>query len=66
MIFYDNIDDLSEKINRYKKNDKERKKIAKNGKNKYFKYFNSNIVSQYIVNKTFEIKSNKIIWESKR
>ena len=63
MIFYDNMDDLSEKINKYKKNDKERKKIAKNGKKKQFKYFNSNIVAKYIVNKTFEIKSNKTIWE---
>ena len=47
----------------YKKNKKEREKIAMNGKRKYFKYFNSNIVSQYIVNKVFEIKTEKTLWE---
>ena len=40
MIFYDNISDLSDKINYYKKNEKIRKKIASNGKKKYFKLFN--------------------------
>ena len=38
-------------------------KIARNGKLKYFKYFNSNIVSQYIINKTFEFKTEKTFWE---
>jgi len=63
MIFYKNINDLTEKIQKYKINKNERKKIAKNGKKKYFKYFNSNIVSQYIVNKTFEFKTKKTLWE---
>ena len=63
MIFYNNLNDLSEKIQRYKKNKKERNKIARNGKIKYFKYFNSNIVSQYIINKTFEFKTEKTFWE---
>ena len=64
MVFYKNINDLTEKIQKYKKDNKERKKIAKNGKKKYFKYFNSSIVSQYIVNKVFEIKAIKNIWET--
>jgi len=63
MIFYNNLNDLTEKIQKYKRDNKERKTIAKNGKKKYFKYFNSNIVSQYIVNKTFEFKKVKTFWE---
>ena len=39
MIFYDGINDLSDKIKFYSINDKLRKKIAKNGKKKYFKLF---------------------------
>ncbi len=65
MIFYNNINDLTEKIQKYKRDVKSRKKIAKNGKKKYFKFFNSNLVSQYIINKTFDIKTNKVFWEIK-
>ena len=36
IIFYKDIDDLSYKLNKYKKNIKERKMIARNGKNSYF------------------------------
>ena len=64
MIFYNDLDDLTEKIQKYKKNKKERISISRNGKAKYFKYFNSNIVSQYIVNKTFEIKNSKVFWQN--
>ena len=63
MIFYNNLNDLTEKIQKYKINKKEREMIAKNGKKKYFKYFNSNIVSQYIVDKSFEFKVKKTFWE---
>ena len=63
MIFYKNIDDLSYKLNKYKKDKKNGKKIAKKGKQKYFKYFNSKIVSDYIISKIFDLKSkNKFIW----
>ena len=63
MIFYKNIDDLSYKLNKYKKDKKIGKKIAKKGKKKYFKFFNSKIVSDYIISKTFDLKSNnKFIW----
>ena len=64
MIFYSDLDDLTEKIQKYKKNKKERISISRNGKAKYFKYFNSNIVSKHIVNKTFEIKNSKVFWQS--
>jgi len=62
-VFYKNIDDLSEKILKYKRDNKKRKEIAKNGKYKYMKYYNSNIVSQYIIDKTFDFKTkNQYIW----
>jgi glycosyltransferase involved in cell wall biosynthesis len=64
MIFYKNISDLSEKIQRISYDDKLRKKIAKNGKEKYMKYFNSTKVADFIINKTLNIKSkNKYLWE---
>lgn len=64
IIFYQNIDDLSYKINKYKKDSKDRRRIAKNGKDVYLKYFNSTIVSDFILSKVFDYKSkNKFIWE---
>ena len=36
-----------------------RKSIAKKGRDKYHKYFNSNLVSEFIVNKTLDINNNK-------
>ena len=66
MIFYKNISDLSEKILMISKDEKLRKKIAKKGKDKYFKYFNSNIVADFIINKTFEINNKKkYLWHDK-
>ena len=62
IILYKNLSDLSEKIIKYSDDHKLRSKIAKNGKKKYFKYFNSTIVAEYIINKTFEIKK-KYYWE---
>ena len=41
IVEYTNLSDLSEKIIKYSNDDKLRNKIAKNGRNKYFKYFNS-------------------------
>ncbi len=49
IIFYSNIFDLSEKIKFYSKNEKLRKKIAKNGKKKYFKIFNEKRISKYMI-----------------
>ncbi len=64
IVTYNNYSDLIEKILKYKKNDKERRRIAKNGREKYLKYFNSSIVSNFILKKTFNLKINKkIIWE---
>ena len=66
MVFYKDIDDLSYKINKYKKDIKIGKKIARLGKKKYFKYFNSSTVSNFMICKTFNIKpKKKIIWDNK-
>ena len=63
MIFYKNVDDLSEKINKYNRDKVLGRKIAKKGKLKYTKYFNSTIDSDFIISKTFNTKSkNRIIW----
>ncbi len=62
MIFYSNIDDLAEKIQKYKRDDKSRKIIAKNGYLKYHKFFNSKLVAKYIIEKSMGIKSN-YYWE---
>ena len=63
MVFYKNISDLSEKILKISKDEKLRKSIGKKGKDKYMKYFNSNLVSEFIINKTFDIKhKKKFLW----
>ena len=65
MVFYKNVDDLSEKISKISQDEKLRKKIGKNGRNKYLKYFNSTLVADFILNKTFDIKSkNKYLWHN--
>ena len=65
MVFYKNVDDLSDKIIRISQNEKLRKKIASNGRNKYLKYFNSTLVADYIIKKTFEIKNKgKFYWDN--
>ena len=63
IVFYKNINDLAEKVLKYSYDDNLRKKIAKNGRDKYFKFFNSNLVAQYIIDKTFDQKSNnRYLW----
>ena len=49
LIFYSNINELADKIKFYSKNDKSRKKIAINGKKKYFKLFNEKRISKYFI-----------------
>ncbi len=49
IIFYENLQDLGEKIMFYKNNDILRKKIAKKGRSKYFKLFNEIKTSKYII-----------------
>ncbi len=67
VVFYSSISDLSENIQKFARDDLSRKKIAKNGKLKYMKFFNSTIVADYIISKTFSSnKKNKTyLWEEK-
>ena len=63
MVFYNNISDLTEKILKLSHDERLRRSIGKKGKDKYLKYFNSNLVAEFIINKTFEINSNiKYFW----
>ena len=66
IVFYSNVSNLSEKIQKFAKDDNLRKKIAKKGKEKYMKFFNSTIVAEYIINNTFEYnyKKNSYLWEN--
>ncbi len=65
MVFYKNVSDLSEKILKISNDDKIRKSIAKKGKEKYMKHFNSNLVAQFIINKSFDInKKDKYLWSN--
>ena len=63
IILYKNLSDLSNKIEYYSNNDKERMKIAKKGRDKYFKYFNSTIVADFIIKKALLEKHKKFYWE---
>ena len=66
MVFYKNISDLSEKIMKISNDEKLRKSIGKKGKEKYLKYFNSNEVADFIINKTFDINNKKkYLWYNK-
>jgi len=64
IVLYKDVSDLSEKIEHYSNDDKSRISIAKNGRKKYFKYFNSTIVADYIICKTFNL-NKKFYWENK-
>jgi glycosyltransferase involved in cell wall biosynthesis len=64
VVFYNSVKDLSNKINFYSKNHKIRSKIAKAGRNKYHKNFDSKIVAQYMIDKTMGFKSKqKFVWD---
>ncbi len=63
MVFYSSPDDLIEKIQMFKKDLKLLKKVAMNGHKKYHKYFNSNLIAKYIIDKTFGLKSS-FYWDN--
>ncbi len=64
MCFYDSATDLRDQILELRDNDKKINKIAKNGKEKYFKLFNNNLVSNYILHKTLNFEKNfNYVWE---
>jgi len=59
IVTYNDLADLSYLLQKYKKDKKQRNLIAKNGKIKYMKYFNSNVVSKYIIERTMGGKITK-------
>tara|TARA_B100001057_G_scaffold326596_1_gene326819 strand:- start:3433 stop:5544 length:2112 start_codon:yes stop_codon:yes gene_type:complete len=63
IVLYKNINDLSEKIIKFSNDNKLRRRIAKRGRDKYFKHFNSTIVADFIIKKTLNIKK-KFFWEN--
>ncbi len=65
VIFYKSLGDLSEKIIKYSNDDKSRIKIARNGRRKYLKYFNSKDVADYIIKKTLNKSNKRFYWEKK-
>ena len=58
IVSYNDVNDLAEKIKFYKKNDKSRIRIAKKGKEKYFKLFNEVKISKYIIDKSVGKKAS--------
>ena len=65
MVFYKNINDLSEKILKISNDEKLRRALGKNGKDKYMKYFNSTLVAEFIIDKTLGINNKKkFLWNN--
>ena len=62
IVSYKNLSDLSEKIIKYSDDNKLRNKIAKKGRDKYFKHFNSTIIADFIISKSFN-KKKTFYWE---
>ena len=58
MIFYSDINDLNEKLKFFKKNDTPRIKISQKGHQKAHKIFNNKLITNYIINKIFNLKNN--------
>ncbi len=61
VIFFKNRDELIKKIIFYLKNDKQRKKVAKKGCQKYHKKFSNTNVAKYILNE-LNLINTKIDW----
>ena len=63
IVFYDNINDLNQKILYFKNNPKKLKSIASKGHHKAHKIFNNKIISKFIIDKTMGHKiTKKYIW----
>jgi len=65
IVTYKNVKDLANKIEKFATNNKLRIKIAKKGRDKYFKYFNSSIIAKYIIERTFAFTKSNYYWEKK-
>ena len=63
VVYFDNHEDLSDKIQKYSSDNKSRMLIAKNGKKKYFDYFENILVARYMLEKILNLNlSNKRLW----
>ena len=58
IVMYENVNDLTNKINFYKKNNHIRSKIASAGRKKYFKLFNELKTTKYIIDKSLGKDAN--------
>ncbi len=63
IVLYKNKSDLSEKIIKFTNDHNLRNKIARKGRDKYFKYFNSTEVAEFILNKSFGL-NKRYYWEN--
>ena len=57
-VFYESHQDLNKKLNKMLKNNSVRNNLARKGRMKYHKNYNSTIIADYIISKTFGIKKN--------
>ena len=64
IVFYKDLNDLSEKIQKYSVDDVMRKKIAKNGWKKYHSFFSSQKIADYIIDRSFDVHKKKVHWEN--
>ena len=64
MGFYNDVKDLLNQMDNLNGNIDKINRISKNGKKRYFSIFNNSIISDYIISKTFNKKSNfKFVWD---
>jgi hypothetical protein len=62
-VFFDALDDLTEKVRFYKAHDDERRRIAEGGWKKAHAHFNSTLIGQYIVETSFALpRTHSYIW----
>ena len=62
-VFFNDHNELTDLIKFYAKEHESRSQIASNGKKKYFKLFENNIVTKYMIEKILNYKiSNKLSW----
>jgi spore maturation protein CgeB len=62
VVYYKNKRDLIAKLQYYNENDKERIKIAKSGHQKYHKFMNNKVVTDYIMSCVEIIDVKKPFW----
>ena len=65
VVYFENHEDLIDKIKFFSKSFNDRSAIGYNGKKRYFDLFENNTVTKYMIEKIFEFEnSNKKIWMS--